>query len=258
MTANKGGPQIPNVRGGYKPNSSSNVLTYVLVSLATLLIAALVIGGVVWSANREKDAKDQATTSVDLNGPVTPGVADLTFGAPEAPVAIDIYEDAMCPACAAFEQTDGAAVADAIRGGKLRVRFRPLNFLNEASASKDYSTRAAGALQCVAGEKNQDLFLKFHTSLFEDQPAEYGKTDHSNDELAKMSAKAGATVETQRCIAKGAQVGAAAASAQESSTLLTDITKRDDPTGSVSTPSITRDGKLLKRTDKWLQDLLGN
>ncbi|MFT4199892.1 DsbA family protein [Gordonia sp. (in: high G+C Gram-positive bacteria)] len=249
----KQGPAIPNVKGGYKPQSSSKALTYVLVSLSVILVAALVIAGVVWAANHEKAAKADSDFKIDLNGPVTPGVTDMTFGAADAPVSIEIYEDPLCPACGAFEQTDGGKVADAIRGNKLRVRFRTLNFLNESSPSGDYSTRGGAALECVAGEKNQDLFLKFHSTLFADQPMEHGKTDHSNLALAEMASKVGAKVETQRCIAKGAQVPAATASAKESLDLLTKISN-----GQVSTPSITRDGKLVERTNaNWLQQLLG-
>ena len=64
-------------------------------------------------------------------------------------------------------------------------------------------------MQCVAGEKNQDVFLKFHSLLFENQPVEGGSTDHQRG-LGEAGPRAGANDSTQRCIATGAQVQAAA------------------------------------------------
>ena len=243
----KSGPAIPKVKGGgYKPQSSSNVLTYILVTVGVIAVAALVIGGVVLSANRSSDP------GLDPNGTVTAGNTDLTVGAAAAPVTIDIFEDAMCPACGNFEKTQGASVADAVRGGKLRVRYHMLNFLNDASPSRDYSTRAGAAMQCVAGEKNQDVFLKFHSLLFENQPVEGGSTDHTNEDLAKLAREAGANDSTQRCIATGAQVQAAAQAAQQSMNQLSKAVG-----GQVSTPSVLLEGKKVDISNSnWLTDIL--
>ncbi len=243
----KSGPAIPNVKGGgYKPQSSSSVLTYVLVTIGVIALVGLVIGGVVLNANRAKEP------ALDRNGTVTAGNTDLTVGAAAAPVTIDLFEDPLCPACGQFEQTQGGQLADAVRGGKLRVRFHMLNFLNDSSASRDYSTRAGAAVQCVAGEKNQDLFLKFHSELFKQQPMERGSSDHSNDELAKIARQVGANEATQRCIASGAQVPAAAKAAQES---LNQLSKALD--GNVSTPSVLLEGKKVDLANpNWLADLL--
>ena len=51
--------------------------------------------------------------------------------------------------------------------------------------------------------------------LFENQPVEGGSTDHTNEDLAKLAREAGANDSTQRCIATGAQVQAAAQAAQQ-------------------------------------------
>jgi protein-disulfide isomerase len=245
----KSGPAIPNVKGGgYKPQSSSNVLTYVLVTLSVIVLAALIIGGVVLGANRSKES------SVDHNGTVTSGSTDLTVGAATAKATIDLFEDPLCPACGQFERTQGEQVTSAIRDGKLRVRFHMLNFLNSGSSSRDYSTRAGAAMQCVAGEKNQDLFLKFHSELFQQQPMEGGSTDHSNDDLAKIAKSAGANEATQRCIATGAQVEAATKAAQES---LNQLSKAVG--GNVSTPSVLLEGKKVELSNpNWLTDILNN
>nr|WP_249361991.1 thioredoxin domain-containing protein [Gordonia araii] len=177
----------------------------------------------------------------------------MTFGAPNAPVTIEIYEDPLCPACGMFERSQGAAITAAINEQKLRVRFRTLNFLNDASASRDYSTRAGAALQCVAGEKNQDVFLKFHSALFEQQPQEQGSSDHSNEDLANIAGTAGASEDTQRCIVKGAQVESAQQAAQESVKKL----QAASP-GGVSTPSVLHnDTKIDHSNPNWLPQLLG-
>ncbi|QKT08005.1 thioredoxin domain-containing protein [Gordonia sp. X0973] len=252
----KSGPAIPNVRGGYKPpKSSTSVLTYVLVSLAVIVVAGLVIGGVVWNANRTKSpgtADPGASTSFTVNpvGPVTPGASEVIVGSENAPT-VEIFEDALCPACGMFEQSQGATVVKAIQDGKLRVHYRMLNFLNQSSPSGDYSTRAGAALLCVAGEKKEELLIKFHTSLFNNQPEEGGKTDHSNLDLARLASEAGATEATQRCIASGAQVGAAEQSAKQS---LEALSKASD--GQVSTPSVVHNGKLVPHTTPdWITKL---
>ena len=113
-------------------------------------------------------------------------------------VSIDLYEDGICPACQAFEGQFGQQIMKAVDDGKLTVRYHFLNFLDPKSASKDYSTRASAAFQCVgavpAAEAPKGLFLNFHTTMFTSgtQPAEDGNADLSNADIATIALKTGA------------------------------------------------------------------
>lgn len=103
---------------------------------------------------------------------------------------VDLWFDAMCPVCGAFEKTNGATLANAVDDGAITLRLHPLTFLDAASNGTGYSTRAAAALTCVA-VSDQNSILPFYQALFTDQPEENsdGLTDK---ELAARATKAGA------------------------------------------------------------------
>jgi len=110
---------------------------------------------------------------------------------------VDVWFDAMCPVCGAFEQTNGETFASAVDDGSITLRLHPLTFLDSASNGTGYSTRAAAALTCVA-VTDENAILPFYQSLFTDQPEENsdGLTDK---ELAKRASTAGANIST--CLA---------------------------------------------------------
>ncbi|NMO01860.1 DsbA family protein [Gordonia sp. TBRC 11910] len=234
---------IPKAGKGYQPSSTSSTLTYVLVGLAVVVIAGLVIGGVVWNSQRNKGGVDEKVLTEN---------ASLIVGANDAGHTIDVFEDFMCPICGSFEKQSGQAIVRAVDDGKLRVRFHMLNFLDSRSPSGDYSSRAAGAAQCVATGEKPEVFLKFHSALFAQQPQEGGTSDHSNADLAKIAADQGASAATQKCIADGAKVSQAKQAAQASETQLAKATG-----GQVGTPTVLSAGAPLDVSDpNWLSTLL--
>lgn len=103
---------------------------------------------------------------------------------------VDIWFDAMCPVCGAFEQANGETLAKAVDDGSVTLRLHPLTFLDAASNGTGYSTRAAAALTCVA-VTDRSAVLPFYQALFTDQPEENsdGLTDK---QLAKRASDAGA------------------------------------------------------------------
>ena len=129
----------------------------------------------------------------DVTAALQPTVVLLS--APNASTTVDIFEDPLCPYCAQLEQTFGQELAQAMDEGRIAVRSHMLDFLNAASASGDYSTRAIAATQCVADTGDGIAYSKFHSVLFspEQQPAEKGSSDHTNAELAALAKDAGAT-----------------------------------------------------------------
>lgn len=216
---------------GHQPRSTSSKATYVLVGVAVVAVAALVILGFVWNANK-KDLGPVSDTVLNEN-------AALIVGEPAAPTTIDVFEDFLCPVCQQFEKQSGQPIIDAVNSGKLRVRYHMLTFLNSRSASGDYSERAAGALQCVGDAKDPALFFRFHTALFVDQPKENGDSDHSNAQLAQIAAAQGAAPPTQQCIATGAKLAEAKQAAAQSRTQL----EKAMETTAVGTPTVLLNGE---------------
>src|SRR5699024_1856749 len=123
------------------------------------------------SANSAADARLTVPTALgDSVATVTDDGAILVSGAPhdDTAVVIDVYEDPLCPFCAAFESDFGAEIAAAIDDGALAVRYRMVDFLNGMSASGDYSTRALAAMLSLTEQAGSEpgLVAAFHASLF--------------------------------------------------------------------------------------------
>ncbi|MFD4366400.1 DsbA family protein [Rhodococcus sp. NPDC058521] len=225
----------------YNPQPESSKSTYILGGLAIVVIAVLVIGGVIWQNQRSKPLNDgyggvqnsevQVQTQED-------GI--VLLGLPDAATTIDLFEDPMCPACRLFEERYGQQVAQAVDDGQIAVRFHMMNFLNEASPSKDYSTRAIAATQCVADSGDAIAYSAFHTALFDEsnQPGEGGSSDLSNDDLAQLARDAGASDEAADCITSGSGVEQAGAHAAASSQALS-------AAGGNSTPSVVHNGTVI-------------
>jgi protein-disulfide isomerase len=99
---------------------------------------------------------------------------------PDAPAdhVLAIYTDPQCPYCAQAEELSGEAVAEAVAGGKVRVEYRTMKFLdyvNSAGATAQSSTRAANAAACADGG---GFFFDYYTYLLAHQPTEgVGYTD---------------------------------------------------------------------------------
>ncbi|MFW0792129.1 thioredoxin domain-containing protein [Gordonia sp. CPCC 205333] len=234
---------IPKANNGYQPSSTSSTVTYVLAGLAVVVIAGLVIGGVIWNSQRNKGGVDDKVLADN---------ASLIVGSAEAGHTIDVFEDFMCPACGAFEKQSGESIVKAVEDGKLRVRFHMLNFLDSNSSSGNYSSRSAGAAQCVAGGEKPEVFLKFHSALFAQQPQEGGSSDLSNADLARIAGEQGASATTQKCISDGAKIDQAKKAADASQTQLAKASG-----GRVGTPTVLSAGAPLGISDpNWLQNLL--
>ncbi len=252
------------VAAARQTSASSNRTQMIIGAVAVSLIAIVVVVGLV--LNKKANAapvtdhpKSLTSTAAIADGVVTVTGGPTTGGPPPA-LSIDVFEDGLCPFCQAFEGQFGQQIMKAVDDGKLSVRYHFLNFLNKASASKDYSTRAAAALECVAAVPTasapKGLFMNFHTMMFTSgiQPAENGAADMSNAQIAKVAVTAGAPQSAASCITGGTNIAAAQAAAQASSALLTKAT----PAGQeIATPAVVRDGSLLNlNSTSWLTNLL--
>ena len=155
--------------------------------LAIGVVAAVLalVGGLTWYATSSDTTGEAATAprgATDEYG--------IVVGDPDAPTTITIYEDPQCPVCALLESEVGEPLAAAVDAGEVKVDYRIVSFLDEASTN-EYSSRAANAAAAVRDVAGADAFAEFHELLFADQPAE-GGAGHTDDELVEYAVRAGA------------------------------------------------------------------
>ena len=133
------------------------------------MILVIVIAGVVITKQQsEVQAEGYGGSTQSVATASADGVVTVAKPGSTPKVTIDVFEDALCPICAAFETQFGQQISQEIDGGSLAVNYHMLNFLNSSSFSGDYSTRAAAALLCVAQESGSQpgLYMAFHSALF--------------------------------------------------------------------------------------------
>ena len=237
----------------YNPQPESSRSTYILGGLAVLVIAVLVIGGVIWQSNRSKPRND-GYGGVQ-NSEVQVALQDdgvVLLGRPDAATTVDLFEDPMCPYCAELENKNGQELAQAIDDGKVAVRYHVLNFLDQLSASGDYSTRAVAASECVAETGDAVAYSAFHAALFSpsNQPKENGSSDHTNEELAQIASDAGASDAAAQCITTGAKVEQARTHAEAGRQALA-------ASGATGTPAVVKDGTVIDAlsNENWVSQL---
>ena len=222
-----------------------------VAAAAVVLVLVVVIGGVFYQRSRSAPLNDGYGSAQSSSVSVSSGV--VRVGSTTAPVTLDVYEDFLCPICGQFEGVYGQQVAQALDQGKVAVRYHMLDFLNADSASRDYSSRAAGAALCVAADGSGSAFPAFHTALFapDNQPREKAGSDLGNDQLATLAGTAGASTTAQQCISAGTQTVAAQAASQTGQAAL------QAAVGQVGTPTILNGSTQVNINDRsWLTNLL--
>lgn len=219
---------------------------------ALIAVAVLVLGGIVWVAQRGGEANPITfgETTDELIDISDKGV--VTVGEEGAPT-LQIWEDYLCPACGSFEGQNGERIASAVEAGDLRVEFHTLNFLDGQSGSGEYSTRALAGIQCVAAKDTLPVFFDVKNAFFAEQPAE-GGGDRTAKELAATAKAAGANADSVECIGNVESNGGmdkASESADNAQQSIRDVTDR------VSTPTVAYEGEVVEISNPaWLDDIL--
>lgn len=160
---------------------------------AVVVVAALVIGGVIWTISDKNKTGGQVIDpgKSSLAGDVTQkrdGVV-VTVGKAGAKATIDVYADFLCPICGQFEKTYKTEVEQAVNDGKLQVRYHMVPLLNDRSDPPGYSLDSANAALAAA---DAGKFLQFHDALFANQPEE-GKRGYDKAQLIKLGGDVGIT-----------------------------------------------------------------
>lgn len=151
--------------------------------VAVVVVIAVVLFVVIQSARRDASTSGGATPANVASG------NSIVVGDAGAPVTLVAYEDFQCPACRDFESTNRSQLQAWVEGGRLKIEYRPVAFLDRAS-SDEYSTRALNAAAAVVTSAPQ-AFPAFHTALFMQQPEE-GGAGLSDQKLTELAVQAGA------------------------------------------------------------------
>ncbi|MEB3981805.1 protein kinase [Mycobacterium sp. 663a-19] len=174
-------------------------------------------------------------------------------GSPAAATTIDIFNEPICPPCGSFIRSNAGDIDTAVNNKKLAVRYHLLNFLDDKSRSKDYSTRAVAATYCVAAQNDPKLYSGFYTGLFASnfQPAEDALEDRTDGELAQLAKTVGVDASVINCIKAGDDVATAKAKAAAGDATLSGF-------NASGTPFVWDGTKAVNYQDAtWLTKLIG-
>jgi serine/threonine-protein kinase len=174
-------------------------------------------------------------------------------GSSVAPITIDIFNEPICPPCGSFIRSYASDIDAAVDNKKLAVRYHLLNFLDDKSHSKNYSTRAAAATYCVATQNDPKLYTAFYSGLFASnfQPQEGAAEDRTDSELAQLAKTVGVDASVITCIKSGDDVATAKAKAASGNTTLSGL-------NASGTPFVWDGNKVVNYQDPgWLTKLIG-
>lgn len=174
-------------------------------------------------------------------------------GSSAASATIDIFNEPICPPCGSFIRSNAGDIDTAVNNKKLAVRYHLLNFLDDKSHSKDYSTRAVAATYCVVAQNDPKLYTGFYTGLFASnfQPAENAPEDRTDGELAQLAKTVGVDPGVINCIKAGEDVATAKAKAEAGDATLSGL-------NATGTPFVWDGTKGVNYQDPtWLTKLIG-
>jgi serine/threonine protein kinase, bacterial len=217
---------------------------WLLVGAGALLAVVLVVVLAVWLWPSPNPAPNAVKLQVLDDG--------VSIGAASAPTTIDVFNEPICPKCGEFIRSYQTDLETKINDKQISVHYHLLNFLDDSSASHDYSTRAIAASLCVASENDPKLYTDFYAGLFGSvfQPEENGSTDPSDSKLADLATTFGANSSVKGCIGSGENLEPAKTKATNAYDTLQRL--MSDP----STPSVFNGKKHIDTSNSsWLDRL---
>lgn len=96
-----------------------------------------------------------------------------------------VFVDYSCPHCALFEQRHGEFLRELAVSGAASVEIVPLSFLDRASAGSYYSSRAAGAMACLADSQPEAAWLG-NAALLDPAVQPNGGSALTNEDLVRL------------------------------------------------------------------------
>jgi len=207
------------------------------VGVAAFVVAA-VVGAAILVAQPWKSSAPPSASKTSAAPPPPEDAVELRVlddgvfvGSSTAPVTIDIFNEPICPPCGSFIRSNASDIDTAINNKKLAVRYHLLNFLDDKSHSKDYSTRAVAASYCVAAQNDPKFYIDFYAGLFTSafQPAENAPEDRTDGELAQLAKTVGVDASVINCIKSKADVGTATTKIEAANTTLASFNANGTP-----------------------------
>ena len=231
-------PAIDRVPGSGRKDNRVKVGIVVGVVIVVFFAAVYIVMNRPWGLSPQA----AATYPVSVDGVV------VTAGQPAAPVAIDVYEDFLCPFCERFETRNRDALTTALNEGRVKVNFHALNILDARTTPPGYSTLAANAALCAVPT---GIWPAFHERLFAEQPAE-GSAGLTAAELSAIGTDLGAGPAFTQCVESN---GNAAAITDATEAAATNPALQTD--GQFGTPTVAVGGRKIDVSDSdWLQTAL--
>jgi serine/threonine-protein kinase len=238
---------------GQPPRRSAKPWLWVSVA-ATVVVAIVGVGLVVAQPWRSPSPTPSTSPPPPADAVQLRALDDGVFvGSSAASTAIDIFNEPICPPCGSFIRSNAGDIDTAVNNKKLAVRYHLLNFLEDKSHSKDYSTRAVAATYCVAAQNDPKLYTGFYTGLFASnfQPAENAPEDRTDGELAQLAKTVGVDQSVIDCIKAGDDVATAKAKAAAGDATLSGL-------NATGTPFVWDGTKAVNYQDPtWLTKLIG-
>lgn len=228
---------------------------------AVVVVAALVIGGVIWTISDKNKTEGQVISPGETTSALTADVTQkrdgvvVTVGKAGAKASIDVYADFLCPICGQFEKTYKGQIEQAVNDGKLQVRYHMVPLLNDRSSPAGYSLDSANAALAAA---DAGKFVQFHDALFANQPEE-GKRGYDKAQLIELGKNVGITdpkfAATVNAGTYDQQISAAFQQIETDPKLAQDFGNGQTGFG---TPTVTSNGAVVNWQDSnWLATALG-
>ena len=186
-------PARDRIRVMRKRSARRRRIRVLAISTGVVVLAAATAVGVVSLRGRHTPAPAPAPAPFGYMGPYAPVTLNadnsVTMARPgvSKPV-LDVYEDFQCPACRAFEKSDGALLQQLADQGKVKVVYYPFTDYS-GEPQLDNSVRAWAAAKCAP----PDRWVKFHNALYASQPAQTTSDGFSVSQLVQLGEQAGIT-----------------------------------------------------------------
>jgi protein-disulfide isomerase len=213
-----------------RQRAARNETLFLSGSLVLIVALISIVGMGVQAQRANLNLSTTATNATVANG--------VPYGNATAPVVVDLYEDFSCTECAAFEQLAGTELSTLVTAGKIKIRFRPMAYLD--GDANGYSSKAANAAIC-ASDVSADAYAAYHSVLF-------GK-DSANKEVQPASGSSGLTDDQLITYGTQAQITASTfttcVQADTHKDLVQAITDKASDDGIRSTPAVLVDGSRI-------------
>ncbi|MGE0216802.1 DsbA family protein [Mycolicibacterium sp.] len=175
-----------------------NLFVQIGLTAVVAIFAVVLVLYIVMSADDKLTEGDIKSIRVASNSVIKKDGTD------EPKAVVSLYEDFLCPHCAAFEQEFGPTISKLVDAGVIAADYYMVAILDRPQ-NDHYSSRAGGAAYCVADE-SVDAFRRFHAALYAQQPSEAGTSYPDNARLIETARQAGAAGPVPECINKGTYV----------------------------------------------------